>query len=164
MIGALISIGAQRTVLWALGETQKKISTATQVASNTAIAATAAPAAAGVTLASFGANIPIALAGIAAAFALTKILGQAGDGIESTPHTGTYLLNKGERVVKVEDNKKLQKFLDSGNGGGSINITFNVVGRDAPRASEIVASQRNQIISIIQGAYDNRLVRGGPVR
>jgi hypothetical protein len=164
MIGALISIGAQRTVLWALGETQKKISTATQVASNTAIAATAAPAAAGVTLASFGANIPIALAGIAAAFALTKILGQAGDGIESTPHTGTYLLNKGERVVKVEDNKKLQKFLDGGNGGGSINITFNVVGRDAPRASEIVASQRNQIISIIQGAYENRLVRGGPLR
>jgi hypothetical protein len=164
MIGAIISIGAQRTVLWALGETQKKISTATQVASNTAIAATAAPAAAGVTLASFGANIPIALAGIAAAFALTKILGQAGDGIESTPHTGTYLLNKGERVVKVEDNKKLQKFLDGGNGGGSINITFNVVGRDAPRASEIVASQRNQIISIIQGAYENRLVRGGPLR
>ena len=80
------------------------------------------------------------------------------------PKTGTYLLEGGERVVKKEDNKRLEKFLDDGQDGGNINITFNVRGVDAPRASEIVASQRGQIIGIIQGAYDNRLARGGPLR
>lgn len=164
MIGAFVSISARRAVDWAIGESLKAKSTASSVAANATIAATAAPAAAAVSLASFGANVPIALAGIAAAFALSKILGQAHDGLENVPRTGTYLLEGGERVVKKADNQRLEKFLNGESAQmGSMNINFNVTGTDAPRAAEIVRSQKNQIIGIIQSAYNERGRRGGPV-
>lgn len=167
VLAALISIAARKVIDFALSKTMLTGSTAANIAAGTATALAWAPAAAAVSLASFGGNSLPAAAGISSTYALTSglaLLGMAHDGLESVPKTGTYLLEGGERVVKKEDNKRLEKFLSGENTTGGINITFNVVGRDAPRASEIVASQRGQIISIIQGAYDNRLARGGPVR
>ena len=54
-------------------------------------------------------------------------VGQAHDGIANVPREGTWVLDKNERVVKADDNKKLSRFLDSKSGKGDvkINITNN---------------------------------------
>ena len=64
----------------------------------------------------------------AAANAITppSISGQAHDGLDYVPKEGTYILDKGERVVKPYDNQRLSKFLDNSEGSGSTNITTNV--------------------------------------
>jgi hypothetical protein len=59
--------------------------------------------------------------------------GQFGDGSDEVDHTGSYLINKGERVIQPVANKKLTKFLDSApdpsnGGGGGNNITQNING------------------------------------
>ncbi|OOR83916.1 phage tail tape measure protein [Moraxella canis] len=43
------------------------------------------------------------------------VVGQAHDGIPSVPREGTWILDKGERVVKPRDNDRLTKFLDNPN-------------------------------------------------
>lgn len=55
------------------------------------------------------------------------IQGQAHNGIANVPREGTWVLDKNERVVKADDNKKLSRFLDSKSGKGDvkINITNN---------------------------------------
>ncbi|MCF6753185.1 phage tail tape measure protein [Pseudomonas stutzeri] len=57
-------------------------------------------------------------------------IGMAHDGIDSIPQTGTWLLEKGERVTTAETSAKLDKTLSdiqSGNAGGApiVNITAN---------------------------------------
>lgn len=154
VIAALVSIAARRAAMWG-AEKLNLISTA----------AAAAPAAAATTLASFGSNVPIALAGIAATFAMTRALaGQAHDGIESIPRTGTWVLEQGERVVKKEDNKRLSNFLDrQDSGGGSLSVTFNINAVDARGIEALLTGRRNQIVAMIQSAYDERGRRGGPL-
>ena len=44
------------------------------------------------------------------------IQGQAHNGLDYVPREGTYLLDKGERVVKPRDNRKLSDFLDNTDG------------------------------------------------
>ena len=173
MIGALVSIAAREAIDFTIRQARKLVDTASSIAAvttttavtNAALVTTAvvaAPAAAGVTLASFGANIPFALAGLAAVFALSKVLGQAGDGMAMTPHTGTYLLNKGEGVVKVEDNKKLQKFLDGQNNGGGDSYVFNINASaiDGRGMSQILSAHSQQIVGMVQSAAHSRGKRG----
>lgn len=67
----------------------------------------------------FPANLP-AMASVVASTAsiisniqaVRQPVGQAHDGIENVPREGTWILDKGERVVKPKDNNKLTKFLD----------------------------------------------------
>lgn len=47
------------------------------------------------------------------AVAQPQLAGQAHDGIENIPREGTWLLDKGERVVKPRDNQRLTQFLDN---------------------------------------------------
>jgi len=49
----------------------------------------------------------------------TKIQGQAHDGWDSLPATGTYNLEKGERVVGKSLNQDLTKYLNNQDGGNS---------------------------------------------
>lgn len=53
---------------------------------------------------------------IAAIRSITNpVVGQAHDGISRVPREGTWILDKGERVVKPRDNDRLTKFLDNPN-------------------------------------------------
>lgn len=53
---------------------------------------------------------------IAAIRSITNpVVGQAHSGIASVPREGTWILDKGERVVKPRDNDRLTKFLDNPN-------------------------------------------------
>lgn len=68
-------------------------------------------------------------------------MGQAHAGMTNIPSEGTYLLDKGERVIQPEQNKDLTNFLSKGEEGGggggvqvgSVNISVNVPNGDALR-------------------------------
>lgn len=60
-----------------------------------------------------------ATAPMVAAVSAASLIGMAHDGIDSVPATGTWLLEKGERVTTAETSKKLDKTLDQIKGGGS---------------------------------------------
>jgi len=93
----------------------KKAYDIAQVISKTAVGIQEAVASA-----PFPANIPaIAFAtaqGVANLKAVKK--GQAHDGLDKIPSSGTYLLEKGERVVGKRLNQDLSAFLGTGAGGG----------------------------------------------
>ena len=60
--------------------------------------------------------------------AIKNPVGQAHDGIMSVPESGTWNLQKGERVLPEHTAKRLDRTLDDvskkGNGGGNVNIVF----------------------------------------
>lgn len=70
------------------------------------------------------------------AMAAAKVTGMAHDGIDSVPKTGTWILEKGERVTTQKTSAKLDSTLtdiqsnmrQSGMRGGSVNQTINVTG------------------------------------
>lgn len=65
-------------------------------------------------------------------------VGQAHDGIANIPREGTWVLDKNERVVKADDNKKLSRFLDdTDKKGAGVNITIN------NNSSASVSAKRN---------------------
>ncbi|EOU9592078.1 hypothetical protein ACOJEA_004778 [Klebsiella aerogenes] len=82
---------------------------------------------AGLKVAAEGANIVSTIKG-------TKIQGQAHDGWDSLPSTGTYNLEKGERVVGKSLNQDLTKYLNNqgnNNGSGDIKIEAPLVIQNA---------------------------------
>lgn len=68
----------------------------------------------GAALAAAAATAPM-VAGVASA----SLAGMAHDGIDSVPETGTWLLQKGERVTTAETSAKLDRTLDQMQGTGS---------------------------------------------
>lgn len=147
--------GMARSVINALGQmaaqwiayqaVQLITGKATQASAATAIAAnaTAMSITSGINAFSSAAAIPIygwaaAPGAMAAALAVTgpmagaagaaALAGMAHDGIDSVPQTGTWLLERGERVTTAETSAKLDKTLSDiqqgGSGGGT---TVNVI-------------------------------------
>lgn len=75
---------------------------------------------------------------MAAAASTYALLGMAHDGIDSIPQTGTWLLEKGERVTTAETSAKLDRKLDmiqTGGGGGGITINAPITVEAQPGAS-----------------------------
>lgn len=115
--------------------------------------------------------IPFAAALAAqAATQIATIKGQAHDGLDKVPSSGTYLLEKGERVVGKRLNQDLSNFLGTmvGVGGGagssisnldrststssSFNPTINLtIGGDA--SPDAVSSNRGAIETMIREIY-----------
>lgn len=118
IIQALAQMAAQWLVLQAVqlavGQTGTASAIAEAAIAGPAIASAYAPAAAMASLASFGANAPAAIAGISATNIAAQsyaLLGMAHDGIDAVPETGTWLLQKGERVTTASTSAKLDKTL-----------------------------------------------------
>jgi hypothetical protein len=113
---------AYHAVQMALGRTSEAAAIAGAAVTGSSIAAAYAPAAAMASLASFGANAAPAMAGISSTVATAQglaMVGMAHDGIDNVPREGTWLLDKGERVVGADLNRDLGNFLErQGNGGG----------------------------------------------
>lgn len=138
VVNALGQMAAQwiayQGVQIAMGKTAESAAVASAAATGSSIAAAYAPAAAMASLASFGANSAPAMAGIAATSAMAKsmsLMGMAHDGIDSIPREGTWLLDKGERVLNAPQANKLDRFLDQQqaqdrrrDGGG---VTVNII-------------------------------------
>ncbi|WP_417462859.1 hypothetical protein [Kordiimonas sp.] len=74
----------------------------------------------------FPLNVPaIAFAAATGAAQLAAVKGQAHDGLDKVPSTGTYLLEKGERVVDKRLNADLSNFLNVQGGGGGLTSVTN---------------------------------------
>lgn len=104
--------------------------------------------------------VSMGLAGAAGAAALG---GQFHDGINNVPMTGTYLLEKGERVVDSRLNADLTKALDGGGmGGGSPqNITFSVQGVEDPDViNRVINENRGEFESMLRQINTDRAGAG----
>ncbi|MDW0360799.1 phage tail tape measure protein [Halomonas venusta] len=113
---------AYQAVQLATGKTSEAAAIGSAAVAGPAIAAAYAPAAAAVSLASFGANSAPAMTGMASTFALGKTLsltGMAHDGIDRVPREGTWLLDKGERVLNAPQTDRLDNYLSRQERGGS---------------------------------------------
>jgi hypothetical protein len=128
----------------AMGATGATAAVAEAAISGPAIAAAYAPAAAMASLASFGANSVPAIAAITTTNATASsmaLLGMAHDGIDSVPETGTWLLQKGERVTTAETSAKLDRTLErvskDGSGAGKTEVNLH---EDASRAGQVQTS------------------------
>src|SRR5690625_2164104 len=90
-------------------------------------------------LASFGANAAPAMAGITATAGRATslaVVGMAHDGIDEVPKTGTWLLEKGERVVTADTSARLDSVLDRIDSGGGGGVTVNLI-ESQDRAGEV---------------------------
>ncbi|HFH2864763.1 TPA: phage tail tape measure protein [Pseudomonas aeruginosa] len=84
------------------------------------------------------ASAAIATAPMVAGVAASALAGMAHDGIDAVPETGTWLLQKGERVTTAETSAKLDRTLDdvraNQNSGGA--PTINLI-EDRSRAGQV---------------------------
>lgn len=150
IIGALVKMAAQWIVYQGV---QLLVGSTTQASAATTLIANAQATAFQASLAAFAstAAIPIvgpilapAAAASAAAFAAplvagvatASLAGMAHDGIDAVPQTGTWLLQKGERVTTAQTSAKLDKTLnDIKSPTGMGNTTVNLI-EDASRAGQ----------------------------
>ncbi|HEY0289883.1 MAG TPA: phage tail tape measure protein [Pseudomonas sp.] len=92
----------------------------------------------------------VATAPMVAGVASAALSGMAHDGIDSVPETGTWLLQKGERVTTAETSAKLDRTLDrvsSGGGGGSsgsIKIDAPITVQAQPGMTDQQAQQQGE--------------------
>jgi hypothetical protein len=100
-------------------------------------------------------------AGIAAA---QGIQGMFHDGIDNVPNTGTYLLEKGERVVDRRLNEDLTQALAAGGGGvggGSNTLSINVNGvSDADTINRVINEQRPQFEQMLRDINSDNAGQG----
>ncbi|MFC0710734.1 phage tail length tape measure family protein [Azorhizophilus paspali] len=111
------------------------------------------------------ASVAAATAGIVSNIAA---IGMAHDGIDSVPETGTWLLQKGERVTTAETSAKLdatledvQKNQNSASNSGSMPVsqTFNINGDVSQQTVDLVTRAMRQTMQAIQ--QDARM--NGPI-
>lgn len=148
VVKALVQMAAQWLVMEALSLALGTTSTTASTSAATETAAAWAPAAAAASIGSFGGA---AVAGIAAMgagmVAATALFGMAHDGIDSVPQTGTWLLQKGERVTTASTSAKLDATLDrvSNQSGGNMpgsNIVINTPINGNPSDATIALVQQ----------------------
>lgn len=84
--------------------------------------------------------------------AAQTISGMAHDGIDNIPKEGTWLLDKGERVVDSRTNADLKDYLakGGGSGGGDVNITVHVT--DSGVTTQSNQSDQKQLGQMIGNA------------
>ena len=104
----------------------------------------------------FPANLPaVALTTAQTGMVISDIMkGQAHDGMSSLPSTGTYMLEKGERVVSSRANKDLTQFMADQRNGQSMNsqpLTLNVNGISDPDiVVNALSSRRSELEGMIR--------------
>lgn len=98
--------------------------------------------------------------GIAGAAGAVSLAGQFHDGIDNVPSTGTYLLEKGERVVDSRLNGDLKDALSNGGGmgqSGTQNITFSVQGVEDPDViNKVIQQNRGDFESMLRQINSDR--------
>ena len=169
IISGLVEIGVKKVALSLLA---KKTMTADTVASVLAAKTTAiawAPAAAAVSVATGGAAATAGGMALASTYALSQGLalsGVAHDGMSYIPQDGTYLLQKGEKVISNEDSKKLNMLLSGGAMGAS--VTVNIQAMDAAGVLRVLSTPtakkqiENFALKTVDEQYKRRGSRGGP--
>jgi len=182
MVNALSDMAAQWLVYQAV---QLIVGKTTQSAAGLAMVANAQATSAQAALAAYASTAAIPIVGPAlapgaalaaqtatipmvAAVSSAALAGMAHDGIDAVPETGTWLLEKGERVTTAETSAKLDRTLERinsggggpGSGGGSISINAPITvqaqkgmtDQEAQRQGETMGQAFTaEVIRIIQG-------------
>lgn len=102
-----------------------------------------------------------ATAPLVGAVSAAALAGMAHDGIDSVPATGTWLLEKGERVMTSQTSAKMDKTLEQvnrglgggsgGSGGNSFNFSFPGV-KDAREARKSEAGMQRAVVQAMARA------------
>ncbi len=111
------------------------------------------------------ASVAAATAGIVSNIAA---VGMAHDGIDSVPETGTWLLQKGERVTTASTSAKLDATLDrvnrdTGNGGGQgdqFHMNFEVNGSTSERERHMLDLTVRRAVSEAKSQISADMARG----
>lgn len=111
------------------------------------------------------ASVAVATAGIISNIAA---VGMAHDGIDSVPETGTWLLQKGERVTTASTSAKLDATLDrvnrdTGNGGGQgdqFHMNFEVNGSTSERERQMLDLTVRRAVSEAKSQISADMARG----
>ncbi|MBU0523504.1 MULTISPECIES: phage tail tape measure protein [unclassified Pseudomonas] len=176
IIAALADMAAQWLVYQAV---QLIVGKTTQASAATTLAANATAMSLQAGLAAFASTAAIPIVGpfaapgaMAAALAITgplagavgaaALAGMAHDGIDAVPETGTWLLQKGERVTTAETSSKLDKTLNDvqnrqASGGG---VVVNLH-EDASKAGQVQTSTNNGQTSV--DAWVSNIMNDGEV-
>lgn len=110
-----------------------------------------APAAAGAAVAT---TAPFVGGAIAAAS--STLAGMAHSGIDNIPKEGTWLLDKGERVLSPRQNRDLTQFLTQTNGGGRnqpVEVSINLSAVRDEEVLRMLSSKRGEIAGMVAAAF-----------
>lgn len=161
-VNALGQMAAQwatyHAVQLALGRSTEAAAIAGAAATGASMAAAYAPAAAAASLASFGANAAPAMAGITSTHALSQsmsLVGMAHDGWDSLPETGSYYLQKGERVTTAQTSAKLDATLEriqrDQQRGGDTGVEVHIHNAPKGTRTETRWQDGKRIIDVVVG-------------
>ena len=113
---------------------------------------------------------PLATGAITAAS--MSLAGMAHSGLDYIPQEGTWLLDKGERVLSPRQNEDLTRFLaavDSGSGSagtggfnpgtGKVELQFNFTGLQNEQLMEMVMENRGAIAGMVSSAFEEQGIR-----
>lgn len=177
VISSLVEIFVKQQIIAKASEALGLTSIATTAAeAGVASAAWAAPAALA-SLATLGTNsVPASVAlgstvAFSKALSMTGALGISDGGLDFVKNHGTYILEKGEGVIKRQDNEKIPALLNklnSGVGGQNVNFNVTIQALDTQNAVDVfnsaISNSESTIVSLIQKAYERRGATGGPLR
>lgn len=163
---------AQRLAMFAFEKTMQAAGMASAIATSAGMAGLGAsvagawlPAATAVSLATFGANVGPAIAGMAGAFAAASgmaagsavlggllsgsgLAGQAHAGLDMVPKEGTYLLDRGEAVLQPEANQDLRRMANDYNARGGGDSIINIMLDGEVLARGMGKMSRNGVLQI----------------
>lgn len=110
---------------------------------------------------------PLAVGAIAAAS--SSLAGMAHSGLDYIPQEGTWLLDKGERVLSPRQNEDLTRFLsavesDSGRAGtggfnpatGKVELQFNFTGLQNEQLMEMLMANRGAMAGMVASAFEDQ--------
>ena len=113
------------------------------------------------------ATVASATMGIVSTITGTNMQGVAHDGISSIPREGTWLLDKGERVVDSSTNADLKNYLEKQKQSNQ-STNWTIIINEAPPGTTADIDEQNKTISIAVAQTKNDLyddfTRGGPLR
>lgn len=97
-----------------------------------------------------------------------QLQGMAHDGIDNIPHEGTWLLDKGERVVDSRTNEDLKRYLarqsQGGQSGVSLDVSVNLVNKSSQQVAATSSQPRFNGRQMVIDVVLEDLQRGGPIR
>lgn len=139
-------------------------------ASTAAIPVVGPALAPGAMAAALAISSPLATGAITAAS--MSLAGMAHSGLDYIPQEGTWLLDKGERVLSPRQNEDLTRFLaavDSGSGRagtggfnpgtGKVELQFNFTGLQNEQLMEMVMENRGAIAGMVSSAFEEQGIR-----
>lgn len=189
VIRMLIRVGAQKLAMLAVDKAVGTTAAAgyialitgqataqTAMASLNAFASTAAIPIVGPAMAPAAAGAAGTIASGFAAAAITgatsTLAGMAHSGLDYIPREGTWLLDKGERVLSPSQNKDLTRFLGAVNqdtgravsGGGAskkLDVNFNFSALENNQLLEMLMENRSTIAGMVSSAFEDQGVTLG---